>query len=408
MSSNIDVDHGKPSGVAGSAFADSLRNFVVNTYELPQSNRIASMEGVRGLAILLVFFVHYHSAFSHYLDLDSLSFSISYFSWSIGPSGVDLFFALSGYLVYGIVIQRGGNYLRFMLRRAERIYPTFLFVLALYIALSLISPRQGKLPTDAVVAIKYILENAALLPGVFNIDPIITVAWSLSFEWFFYASVPVLVSILRMKRWRLTTRVIFITIFSGAFIIYGVGRRVPLIHFSMFASGMLLYELSNSSWFKSKLCRVGEVIAILMFIVTFPLIYFIQTQQRGPDPNTVLWDGSVIGVLYLSFFWFLVYAINYDGILKRALSWTPLRWMGNISYSYYLLHGLVLNTIAVLLRSSPQIPQHGAKIFWIGLPLAFLLTVVASTVIFVLIERPFSLRKKSDTTSRRLAFSASS
>ena len=408
MSSNIDVNHGKPSGVVGSAFADSLRNFVVNTYELPQSNRIASMEGVRGLAILLVFFVHYHSAFSHYLDLDSLSFSISYFSWSIGPSGVDLFFALSGYLVYGIVIQRGGNYLRFMLRRAERIYPTFLFVLALYIALSLISPRQGKLPTDAVVAIKYILENAALLPGVFNIDPIITVAWSLSFEWFFYASVPVLVSILRMKRWRLTTRVIFITIFSGAFIIYGVGRRVPLIHFSMFASGMLLYELSNSSWFKSKLCRVGEAIAILMFIVTFPLIYFIQTQQRGPDPNTVLWDGSVIGVLYLSFFWFLVYAINYDGILKRALSWTPLRWMGNISYSYYLLHGLVLNTIAVLLRSSPQIPQHGAKIFWIGLPLAFLLTVVASTVIFVLIERPFSLRKKSDTTSRRLAFSASS
>ena len=390
--------------VATSAFVESFRRWLVSIYELPQDNsRIVSLEGIRGLAITLVFFVHYHALFSHYLANDSASFSMSHFSWSIGPAGVDLFFILSGYLIYGIVMQKNTNYLKFMFRRAQRIYPTFLFVLALYIILLFIFPRETKLPSDPGEAALLILENVALLPGIFNINPIITVAWSLSYEWFFYACIPILISVLKMKRWKASSRILFIAISSVAYITL----RLPPNHMPMFASGMLLYELSNSVWFKSKLSRTGEVFAIAVFIATFPCIYFLQSRQSGPDPGTVLWDWSVIAILYGGFFWFFVYAINYDGIVKRSLSCTPLRWLGNISYSYYLLHGLVLNAIALALKSVPGLSQYGLIIFWIGLPLAFLTTVGISTVLFVEVERRFSIFKKPAAPVRSLSFGSS-
>ena len=360
------------------------------------------------MAIILVFFVHYHALFSHYLATDSVSFSISHFSWSIGPSGVDLFFVLSGYLIYGIVMRKHTSYLKFMFRRAQRIYPTFLFVLAAYIALSFLFPRETKLPSDVAEASLLILENVALLPGVFNINPIITVAWSLSYEWFFYAVIPIVVSILRMKRWGVLSRVLFITIFSGAYIICGMGIELPHSHMLMFASGMLLYELANSIWLKSKLSRTGEVFAIVIFVATFPFIYFLQSRQIGPDPNTVLWDVSIIATLYGGYFWFFMYALNYDGIVRRALSYTPLRWLGNISYSYYLLHGLALNGIALGLKQVPFASQYGIIIFWIGLPLAFLTTIGISTILFVQVERRFSLLKKTDAQVRGMAFGSSS
>ena len=66
-------------------------------------------------------------------------------------------------------------------RRVQRIYPVFLVVFAIYIMLSFIFPSESKLPEGYVEIVKYILQNLLLLPGVFNIEPLITVAWSLSY-----------------------------------------------------------------------------------------------------------------------------------------------------------------------------------------------------------------------------------
>jgi peptidoglycan/LPS O-acetylase OafA/YrhL len=98
-----------------------------------QGDRMLSMEGLRGLAVTLVFFVHYEALFGGRISPGTALAGAARFLDIVGRTGVDLFFVLSGYLIYGAVMrmrQSNGGYARFMRRRVERIYPTFLVMLA--------------------------------------------------------------------------------------------------------------------------------------------------------------------------------------------------------------------------------------------------------------------------------------
>ena len=81
--------------------------------------------------------------------------------------------------------------------------------------------------------------------------------------------------------------------------------------------------------------------------------------------------------------------------LSRALSWTPLRWLGNISYSYYLMHGLTLKFAVLVLSKVLPLSAGGVGLF-LALPcLLFVATLPASLILFLAVERPFSLAPKA-------------
>ena len=73
-----------------------------------------------------------------------------------------------------------------------------------------------------------------------------------------------------------------------------------------------------------------------------------------------------------------------------------MRWLGNMSYSYYLLHGLTLKA-AFLVLSKVVTPAGtwNAPGFWGLLPLMFVLTLLPSGFLFAWIEKPFSLASPS-------------
>src|SRR5260370_27378266 len=62
------------------------------SFDLPSDSRILPMEGLRALAILLVFFVHYDALFSTLAPRHSLTLALSRFISAVGNAGVDLFF----------------------------------------------------------------------------------------------------------------------------------------------------------------------------------------------------------------------------------------------------------------------------------------------------------------------------
>jgi peptidoglycan/LPS O-acetylase OafA/YrhL len=135
------------------------------------------MEGLRGFAVFLVFLVHYVTLVEPWVAASPhLAVLISALH-GIGTTGVDLFFVLSGYLIYGSLISRPQGFARFMTRRVIRIYPAFTVVLAVYVALALVFPSESKIPTPATAGLIYLLQNFLLLPGLFAIEPLITVAW---------------------------------------------------------------------------------------------------------------------------------------------------------------------------------------------------------------------------------------
>ena len=60
---------------------------------------------------------------------------------------------------------------------------------------------MSKLPQGAGAVVAYLLANLLLLPGLFPIEPLITVAWSLSYEFAYYLALPLLVAGTGMRDW---------------------------------------------------------------------------------------------------------------------------------------------------------------------------------------------------------------
>jgi peptidoglycan/LPS O-acetylase OafA/YrhL len=97
------------------------------------AQNVRSMEGLRGFAVLLVFLVHYVALISPWITKNSQLDRILVAIHTIGNAGVDLFFVLSGYLIYCSMMGRPQGAMRFLRRRVARIYPAFCVVFGLYL-----------------------------------------------------------------------------------------------------------------------------------------------------------------------------------------------------------------------------------------------------------------------------------
>jgi len=349
------------------------------------------MEGLRGLAVLLVFFVHFHALFGETLARESWSHQVLEFLGTIGNAGVDLFFVMSGFLIYGALIRRETPFWSFMRRRVERIYPTFLAVFAIYLALSIAFPTQNKIHGSALGKSLYVLANLFLLPGIFNIQPMITVAWSLSYEFFFYLLLPLLILIFGARKRSSNSRIVAIAIFwlsFGALSLFaGVENRTRMISF---VSGMILYEITASGRFRNRLGRFGEWATVAAVLASFILFYTVHRPRAHSTINAFV----PIMLLSAGFFLLSLYSFEMQGVLSRSFSWSPLRFLGNMSYSYYLIHGLTLQALAFGLKQFGML-RPSAAFVWAMLLIAFAATWIVSTFLFLGVEKRYSLAPRS-------------
>jgi peptidoglycan/LPS O-acetylase OafA/YrhL len=347
------------------------------------------MEGLRGCAVFLVFLVHYVTLIDPWITKHSALHSIAGALHAIGNTGVDLFFVLSGYLIYGSLISRPQNFMRFMLRRVERIYPTFVVVFMVYVALSFVLPEQSKIPSSVFTGTMYLIQNFLLLPGIFPIKPIITVAWSLSYEMFYYLAIPLVIVAFRLRRRSALWRVSFFATVAAAIIIYCAAYEGH-IRLIMFVSGIFVYEA-----IKGRLIPIPgsalalSAVAIGMLTTLLPV--------AGPGEYTLK-----ISILFVSLSVLCLSCFGQSGgRLASMLSWAPLRWFGNMSYSYYLLHGLALKAGFLALAGFAPVVERGPLFFWALMPAMFAWTLIPTSLLFLLVERPFSLTPRHARTESR-------
>lgn len=393
-----------PSGTAPLRSDGWFSTLAARLYETPgEASRTVALEGVRGLAVLLVFLVHFHAAFGRLVPPGSVWHGLAVALGTAGHLGVDLFFVLSGYLIYRAVLRRPVPFGTFMRRRVRRIYPVFLVMFALYVALSVLVPSRSKLPESGLVP--FLLANLLLLPGVFAIVPVITVAWSLSYEMAFYLGIPVLVAGLGLRERQAWVRCILLAVPVLLVLLVPVPPGLRLGPFLMFLPGMLVAELTSMPRVRAQLGPAGELAAALLLPIA---CLFVVVYSEGHDhsilpgwPAVAHWlaIGSSFGLL-------LLFVIGRDGWLGRAFTWRPLRYLGNMSYSYYLSHGLGINVFVALLTRVLPLRELGVPAYWLLLPVCFAATLVPATLLFVLVERPMSLAAPSPGASERAPHAA--
>lgn len=335
---------------------------------------LRAMEGMRGFAVLLVFLTHFCTLVAPSIGASPNLAAFAVAVHAVGNTGVDLFFVLSGYLIYKTLIERKQGFFGFMWRRIRRIYPAFIAVFAVYWVLSSVYPGESSIPADAPLL--YVAENLLLLPGLFPIKPLITVAWSLSYEMFFYLCLPVAITTLGLRQRSPAFRIALIAATAIAVAASCAVLDVTYTRLIMFMAGMLVHEAIASRQVRAPAASVAACMLVLGLAGSLmPVSGHIKT-----------------ALLFASFYVVCMqcFVRPADG-LARAFSWTPLRLLGNMSYSYYLLHGLTLKALFLLL-SKLHLPQgHALALFCLLLPVFFAITLCTSAGLFLLIEKPLSL-----------------
>lgn len=367
----------------------NLGTWLRNHFELSRggdAHNMRPMEGMRGFAVFLVFLVHYVTLLGLWLEPQSNIAAVADALHTIGNVGVDLFFVLSGYLIYGSLIRRPQHFGRYMRRRFTRIYPTFTVVFLLYLVLSFAFPQESKIPPSAVDGAIYLAQNFFLLCGFSAIPPMITVAWTLTYEMFYYLVIPAIIGLFvlrtRSRKWRLLFFSLVLVLMLTGFSLFGGPIRLV-----MFIAGIFLQEAIASE----SVPIPGSGIAAVALAGTL-LSMLLPNLMTVPAALAIMLLATGFFVFCLACF------AAPHGWLARLFAWTPLRWFGNMSYSYYLMHGLALKASVLVLSKLLPVSSIGSEggLFFLAmlLPL-FLLTLIPSAILFLTVERPWSLAPHS-------------
>jgi peptidoglycan/LPS O-acetylase OafA/YrhL len=334
-----------------------------------ERKHLLPLDGVRGLAILMVFVYHYavggiNSNFWLVRTVGEIS--------EIGWSGVDLFFVLSGFLITGILYDtqhKEGYYTKFYARRTLRIFPIYYLFIAICV---LIVPFYYWRPAHAFFLIYLGYPAALIWPALDRIPVRITHLWSLSIEEQFYFVWPWLIKKLRSKT----------NILKLCWVVFFSALLFRVI-FSKFVGWDYVFILCRMDGL-----AVGAALAILLrmqiringlilfSIGTVPLVILILLR------HTI--DRHDYWVITIGF---SLIAIAYGGLLILALGPLSkffrnllLRIFGKYSYGLYLYH---LPLFPLLTKLKLWI--HSLPLYFLGC-LAINLAVAAFS--FHVIEQP--------------------
>ena len=306
--------------------------------------RLAALEGLRGHAAMLVFLTHAFGLLIGKLfvvaDVENLyvlgttdtTLAALVFLFH-SNYGVDLFFVLSGLLMADIAMRRWPGAARFMGRRMLRIYPPYLVslvVVALIVYFTMERP----------VGLAEGAANLALLQGFFplGIHAINPVTWSLSYEAGFYLAVPVIALAWGVgRRGRLAYRLAFLAalfvVIVAACAMLSADRAIYLAYFALFLPGIAIGMLDEGA--RERVARRVPLALVLAAWAAFTLCV-----KTGVLPNThpAYYAGSALacGLLVLK-------ACDGDSALARLLSHRVMRWLGRFSYSFFLIHYIVVH-----------------------------------------------------------------
>jgi peptidoglycan/LPS O-acetylase OafA/YrhL len=319
----------------------------MQTRSLPQAEKIPYLDGLRGYSILCVVILHLFSPLTH-LPAWLLPVRLLFGN---GQFGVNVFFAISGFLITSLLLrereQTGNISLRaFYQRRVARILPAaylYVLVVGLLAALGYLQIGWGDLAAAGLFTWNY---GALLhLLSEFPQAEVLKHFWSLALEEQFYLIWPGCLLLLgreRALRVTLSCLALLPAIrFASYFATPGLrGQLNAMFHtgidqiFWGVAVALILgseqqRKLTAKPWF-------GPMVAGYALFVVFGV------GAAGlviPSVNRFIAPTAYASCASLTILWLLT---GSGGLLRAALEYRWVRWMGTLSYSLYIWQQIFL------------------------------------------------------------------
>lgn len=373
--------------------SESLKNKregeIENTLE-KKNERVLALDGVRGIAVLVVILFHYFN--NQYLSTDISALNKAEIlimqATSLGWAGVNLFFVLSGYLIGSILLKNresGSLFKVFYLRRFARIIPIYYVLLLLYIIVkhtSLYNPEAYIFKYELPVAYYFaFLQNFSMaFAGSFGAQAL-TPTWSLAVEEQFYLIIPLVIYLLNYKNLKYFIAFcliaapvcrLFSTNWYAEYTLLFCRIDSPVI-------GLLIAYLMQNERFRlwirnnSRFVFLGGLIVTIIFaaLYAFTRIGFL--------------NHTILGAIFACFV--LISLQLRNGIIYRMLTHKALLSLGKYSYCIYLFHQIFnqLLQLGILKNLDPNL--HGWREYAITIA-AFIITYIFAKLSFKYFEGP--------------------
>ena len=342
---------------------------------------IKPLTSLRFFFALIVFFSHLD-----YLPEEEILFNNIYESiLKHGSLGVSFFFILSGFiLTYSYknkIISNEVSVKDFWVARIARIYPLHFFTLLLSLPIFFSDVFK-----DPFVWISSFLSHFFLLQSFIPNEEVYfgfnAVSWSISNELFYYIAFPfIILGLYNFSRGVFLSLVFLLLIPVGIYLsptnieifVFGIN---PFLRISDFLIGILIFKIYErklfESWFrKVSTASIIEISTIAVFVVFFS---FRDEIPGGYKLSSYYWVPMSLIILVYSY---------QRGMISKFLSHRLLILLGEISFSFYMLHALLMRYLLALERRLQIVQNH-----YIMLVIIFVIIIISSYIVYRLFELP--------------------